>query len=382
MHGTGRLSLVLFAMAAFPALVLAQADDGPAKTRAEVDALIAKLSAGSPGTRETATRELAARGEKILPLLEEHIEKARTPELRSRLRRVLALLPFAEDARNTGVEVETYVRCKKLIDALATPSAPEAVDALLGSPEVFFPILISRMDDFRSMGVDGISFATGPDAPEGLLHYGPEKVVDCITIVLSMISDQGFGFLHNGGTDEKRRKVIREWKDWYRKAKSFVLWDPAKRRYIVDDAAWVTGIPVEKYRGLPERRRSDELEKAFKSRDRMCQEFAGITPTPPKGDLKALIDALEGDPYRPPTFDSPPSVSVTMKKLAAKGEVLLPAMAHAYHRTFDRSFGISIIATIGELGGETATKILKCWMAFEHRQYLRRMIVHTLASLK
>jgi hypothetical protein len=379
--GAGGLRLTLVVLVvAFPARLLAQADDEPAKTRAEIEVLIARLS--EPDSRERATRELLAKGEKITPLLEERVEKTKDPELRSRLRGVLRLLPFAADARNAGVEVETYVRCRKLIDALTTPSAPEAVAALLERSEEYFPILVSGLDDFRPMGVDGVSFVAGPGAPEGLLHYGPEKVVDCITIVLSMTSDQGFDSLHNGGTDEKRRKVIRKWKDWYGKAKSFVLWDPAKRRYLVDDEAWITEIPVDEYRRLPKRRQSEKLAKAFKRRDRIFQELAGITPTPPEGELKTLIDALRGDPYRPPSFDAPPSVSAAMRKLAARGAGILPAMAHTYHRTFDRSLAISIIATLGELGGEPATKTLKAWMAFEHRQYPRYTIVRTLAKTR
>jgi hypothetical protein len=67
-----------------------------------------------------------------------------------------------------------------------------------------------------------------------------------------------------------------------------------------------------------------------------------------------------------------------MRKLAARGDEILPALAHAYHRTFDRPFAFSIIATLGELGGETAPRVLKAWLTFEHRQYLRYMIERSL----
>ncbi|MHC4930708.1 MAG: hypothetical protein ACYTGV_00745 [Planctomycetota bacterium] len=377
----GLASLVL-GLALLSTLLLAQADDDRAGPQERVSALVAKLSAPSAETRDTARRRLLDLGERISPLLERRFRMTGDPELRARLQELLTLLPFAEDARRAGVEAETYVRCATQIDALSTKGAPEAVAALLEDAEEYFPILIARMDDFRPMGVRAISFATGPGAPESLLHYGPKKVVDCITIVLALTSDQSFGSLHNGGTDEKRRVVIRRWREWYAKARPFVLWDSASRRHIVDDAAWVAGIPLKDYRRLSEERQSEELERAFERRDRVFQQLTKIAPAPPRGELKTLIDALKDDPYRPPAFDSPPSVSETMRRLAARREAILPAMAHTYHRAFDRSVCVSVIATIGELGGKTAPKVLKAWMAFEHRSFCRYTIERVLAKMR
>jgi hypothetical protein len=98
--------------------------------------------------------------------------------------------------------------------------------------------------------------------------------------------------------------VIRRWREWYGKAKPFILWDSASRRHIVDDAAWVAGIPLKDYRRLSEERQAEELKEAFARRDRMFQRLTKIAPTPPRGELQILINGLKDDPYRPPTFDS------------------------------------------------------------------------------
>jgi hypothetical protein len=284
-----------------------------------------------------------------------------------------------EEAARIGVEV--LVRCEKLIDELTTESAAPAVEALLGDAKVCFPVLLARMDDFRSMGVRHLSFRTGPDAAEALLHYGPKKVVDCLTILLSRMSGQSFGSLHNGGSDEKRRAVIRAWRDWYDRAKPFLRWDEARNGYRVDDEAWVAGTPTGTFRTLTEAQRRAKLERAFAQRDELCRKRAGFAPRTPEGKTEALLAWLKKDPYRPLSFDSPPWISETMKKLAVSGRETLPAIAYAYHRTFDKAYAASLAATLGEMGTPGAKRTLQVWRTFEHRQHLVRTIDRMLAKM-
>jgi hypothetical protein len=74
------------------------------------------------------------------------------------------------------------------------------------------PAIITLMDDRRDLGTPGISFKAPPDHWEGIIHYGPEKVVDLMEIVLGRVTKESFGNLENGGSTRERTEAVNAWR--------------------------------------------------------------------------------------------------------------------------------------------------------------------------
>jgi hypothetical protein len=93
----------------------------------------------------------------------------------------------------------------------ARPSgrAPAAGEELMALDSTAVPALISRMDDRRLVArfFDRIPGANPPP-------YVVIAAVDLISIVLERITKESFGDLHNGGTEQQRRRVVAAWKVW------------------------------------------------------------------------------------------------------------------------------------------------------------------------
>lgn len=77
------------------------------------------------------------------------------------------------------------------------------------------PGIICQMDDRRELALKQISLENkNPDAWEAYSHYNPELVVDVLDAILDQITGQNFGFIEDGGTEEKRANTVRAWRTY------------------------------------------------------------------------------------------------------------------------------------------------------------------------
>lgn len=103
----------------------------------------------------------------------------------------------------------------RLIESVIVPeSAGDALCRLLLLGPEGVPALIRRMDDRRRIALPHVSLFAPPDYFEALVHYKPETVVDLVSVVLSYAVGESFGFIANGGSESKRRKVVDGWYAW------------------------------------------------------------------------------------------------------------------------------------------------------------------------
>ena len=77
------------------------------------------------------------------------------------------------------------------------------------------PGIICQMDDRRELAQKHISLENkNPKAWEAYRHYSPKVVVDVLEAILNQITDQSFGFIENGGTEEERANTVRGWRTY------------------------------------------------------------------------------------------------------------------------------------------------------------------------
>ncbi|HEX8802472.1 MAG TPA: carboxypeptidase-like regulatory domain-containing protein [Terriglobales bacterium] len=82
----------------------------------------------------------------------------------------------------------------------------------LGCPAV--PAIIKHMDDRRKLPDPHIERINPPGAFEGLAHYGPEKIVDALALILANTTGQQFGWIYNGATDTERDQAVHDWREF------------------------------------------------------------------------------------------------------------------------------------------------------------------------
>jgi hypothetical protein len=115
--------------------------------------------------------------------------------------------PYAQpDDTDRGIKSE--------LDRLITASAKQSAYWLLSVRCSVVPALIRQMDDRRPYAGDELAVGTGPGAFEGVAHYEPKLVVDAVSIILGHLTNQSFGFIHNGGADEARQREVTKWRTW------------------------------------------------------------------------------------------------------------------------------------------------------------------------
>lgn len=75
------------------------------------------------------------------------------------------------------------------------------------------PAMVDLMDDRRPLGVPWISLPQDdPNFWEGRYVEKPELVVDAIAAILSNMTDEGFGYIDNGGSEEQRAMAVSGWR--------------------------------------------------------------------------------------------------------------------------------------------------------------------------
>ena len=135
--------------------------------------------------------------------------------------RIAAFFP-----RSPAAKPDRYhSRVKAIIEKLHASPQQKAVDELdrMGAKAV--PSLIRLMDDRRPLPkyYELLAFRHNPPPPgappigpptipESHAYYRPPTVVDLVATVLTVITNEGFGSLHHGGTEEERQAEVRGWR--------------------------------------------------------------------------------------------------------------------------------------------------------------------------
>lgn len=105
----------------------------------------------------------------------------------------------------------------KLIDQLTTKNANDAANTLLSFGADGVPLLIERLDDRRPIGASSVGYRANimPEGFEGVAHYSPKQIVDCLTTILSLITEAKVACdLDSGGTDQERATCVQRWRAW------------------------------------------------------------------------------------------------------------------------------------------------------------------------
>jgi hypothetical protein len=93
-------------------------------------------------------------------------------------------------------------------------------DPLFAFDQTAIPAIVARMDDSRRLRIHSVSIVNiEPDAFEGLSHYLPGTVTDFMAILLSLLTHEDFGVLHNGAPEQQRQRTVQAWRVWL--ARSF-----------------------------------------------------------------------------------------------------------------------------------------------------------------
>ena len=113
-----------------------------------------------------------------------------------------------------------YGKIKTLVDALTVKKTElEAFDQLMHLEPEAAPAVIMLMDDRRDLPVPSVSFAASPGVFEGITHYGPQKVVDALGIILPRLAHRNFVSTDNGGSEEERQAAVDGWRIYLSKSK-------------------------------------------------------------------------------------------------------------------------------------------------------------------
>ncbi|MDQ2660123.1 MAG: hypothetical protein M3Y03_06855, partial [Verrucomicrobiota bacterium] len=52
----------------------------------------------------------------------------------------------------------------------------------------------------------------GPEMFEAFRVYGPEVVADALSAILEQVTGEGFGTIHNGGSERERKTTVDAWR--------------------------------------------------------------------------------------------------------------------------------------------------------------------------
>jgi hypothetical protein len=107
-----------------------------------------------------------------------------------------------------------YQKVKDEIDATTRKSTQMgAFRQLEQLGEKGVPAIIMQMDDRRDLAIHAISLQNkSPEAWEACRQYGPVKVVDAMSAILTQITGLSFGNIDNGGSERERRATVDGWR--------------------------------------------------------------------------------------------------------------------------------------------------------------------------
>ncbi|MGH6931809.1 MAG: hypothetical protein ACREEE_05180, partial [Dongiaceae bacterium] len=93
-------------------------------------------------------------------------------------------------------------------------TAYDASQELLSLGLAHAAALVHQMDDRRPLAIDHISAPAPAGSFESVIHYGPETVVDLVSVALQQATGDYLGATANGGSERARRRVVDAWRVW------------------------------------------------------------------------------------------------------------------------------------------------------------------------
>ena len=116
-------------------------------------------------------------------------------------------------------ETEVQSLVELMVDKQTDPGTAQAVyEAVIALGKEAVPTIIKYMDDRRKLNIPKISLKPWwPDAHEGLVHYGPETVIDVLSVALMALTNEDLTAIYNGGTELERQQAVRIWKVYERR---------------------------------------------------------------------------------------------------------------------------------------------------------------------
>jgi hypothetical protein len=116
--------------------------------------------------------------------------------------------------KSDSVEKQVKSLINKMVSRTTEKKAFAELEAM-GCAAV--PAIIANMDDRRNLPDPNIALVNkGPGAWEAQRFYGPKKVVDALDAILNQLTGHT-GNIYNGGTDEERKKAVKDWREWLSK---------------------------------------------------------------------------------------------------------------------------------------------------------------------
>ena len=126
---------------------------------------------------------------------------------------MFGLIGISSYAQHSSPEIDKRVTTliEKMSDQKTEQQSFTDLESL-GCPAV--PAIIKHMDDRRKLPDPHIERINPPGAFEGLAHYGPEKIVDALALILANTTGQQFGWIYNGATDTERDQAVHDWREF------------------------------------------------------------------------------------------------------------------------------------------------------------------------
>ena len=161
------------------------------------------LAAYIPETMQPASAVLAARVRKEADIQEKLIQESDSYAAAHVL------------LKESEVQSLIELMVRKDMDPAGAQSVYEAV---IGLGKEAVPAIIKYMDDRRKLTIPKITLVPWWEgASEGLMHYGPETVLDMMSIALMVLTDESLTSIYNGGTELERAQAVRIWKIYERR---------------------------------------------------------------------------------------------------------------------------------------------------------------------
>lgn len=130
-----------------------------------------------------------------------------------------------------GPQVSADAKVARLIDQLTSDDGGHvqtAVTALVMLGRSAIPSIVKRVDDRRAMRMHSIAFENSPQAFEAVAQYGCAQVVDCLNLVLVVLTGERCGFIDisidfdfndQRAADLARKEIVNCWRRYLAREK-------------------------------------------------------------------------------------------------------------------------------------------------------------------
>lgn len=120
------------------------------------------------------------------------------------------------DKLPVGKTTAADARVRKLLDGLTRGQTQTAAwEQLLKVPRQDIPAIVRAMDDPRPLAQRDVYVPNPPDSFESISQYGPPRIVEAASTLLSYLSKIfTFRAIQNGGSERERQADVNGWRVW------------------------------------------------------------------------------------------------------------------------------------------------------------------------